>query len=324
HAHVVPLRQLSRRGGAVAAAVRTARGPAATGAGAGPLLPLRAWLPGLRGAGAGQRRNRGPVGQGGGRAGAGTAGGRGLSALGRRLAGLREQAGAATRAEPAAPRGPATAAKAPAPAAVGGTSSDVLARRLAGLRRQAGAASTAPVAAVAPAPASPASKPASTADQVAQLRKLLGLRPRALAPVRSVDRSLDGDELAPGLRYLEQWVPFERLPRQLELAALNLAAFEHERIDTHRILAFDTETTGLAGGTGTRAFMIGASDWRDGGLRIRQLLMTTMGAEQAMLREFAAWLEPETVLLSYNGKCYDRPLLSTRYTLARLPDPVLG
>src|SRR5690606_26121450 len=43
-----------------------------------------------------------------------------------------------------------------------------------------------------------------------------------------------------------------------------------------------------------------------------------------MLREFAAWLEPGTVLLSYNGKCYDRPLLSTRYTLARLPDPVLG
>src|SRR5690606_274267 len=180
HAHAVPLRQLARRGGAVAAAVRTARGPAATGAGAGPLLPLRAWLPGLRGAGAGQRRNRGPVGQGGGRAGAGTAGGRGLSALARRLAGLREQAGAATRAEPAAPRGPATAAKAAARAAVGGTSSDVLARRLAGLRRQAGAASTAPVA-VAPTPAAPASKPASTADQVAQLRKLLGLRPRALS-----------------------------------------------------------------------------------------------------------------------------------------------
>jgi uncharacterized protein len=70
--------------------------------------------------------------------------------------------------------------------------------------------------------------------------------------------------------------------------------------------------------------MIGAGDWRDGGYRIRQLLMTTMGAEQAMLREFAHWLEPGTVLLSYNGKCYDRPLLSTRYTLARLADPVLG
>src|SRR5690606_41670975 len=55
-----------------------------------------------------------------------------------------------------------------------------------------------------------------------------------------------------------------------------------------------------------------------------QLLMTTLGAEAAMLAEFARWLADDTVLLSYNGKSYDRPLLSTRYTLARQPDPVLG
>ncbi len=36
----------------------------------------------------------------------------------------------------------------------------------------------------------------------------------------------------------------------------------------------------------------------------------------------ASWLTPETVLLSYNGKSYDRPLLSTRYRLARLADPL--
>lgn len=197
-----------------------------------------------------------------------------------------------------------------------------LANRLAGLRRQAGAASMAPAGAAVPSsppPAPPMPQPASASDQLAQLRKLLGLRPAAPAVVRSLDRRLDGAELAPGLRCIETWVPFERLPERLDLSALGMDA-----VETRRILAFDTETTGLAGGTGTRAFMIGASDWRDGGLRIRQLLMTTMGAEQAMLREFAAWLEPGTVLLSYNGKCYDRPLLSTRYTLARLPDPVLG
>lgn len=194
-----------------------------------------------------------------------------------------------------------------------------LAKQLAGLRRQAGAASAIRPVDSTPAPAPSTPGPASTADQVARLRKLLGLRPRALATVHSLDRRLDGIELAPGLRLIESWVPFQRLPDRLDLAALGMGELE-----TCRILAFDTETTGLAGGTGTRAFMIGASDWRDGGLRIRQLLMTTMGAEQAMLREFAAWLEPGTVLLSYNGKCYDRPLLSTRYTLARLPDPVLG
>ena len=186
-----------------------------------------------------------------------------------------------------------------------------LAKRLAGLRQQAGV----PMRAPAPEPA----KKASTHEQVAQLRKLLGLRPRAMATVHSLDRALAGEEVAPNLRYVEKWVPFERLPARLDLAGLGM-----DQIEAQRILAFDTETTGLAGGTGTRAFMIGAGDWRDGGLRIRQLLTTAMGAEQAMLETFASWLDPDTVLLSYNGKCYDRPLLTTRYTLARLPDPLIG
>ncbi|EIL90943.1 hypothetical protein UU5_14783 [Rhodanobacter sp. 115] len=89
------------------------------------------------------------------------------------------------------------------------------------------------------------------------------------------------------------------------------------------LLHFDTETTGLAGGTGTRAFMIGAADWVDGRFRIRQLTITAMGAETAMLRTFASWLHRDTVLVSYNGKCYDAPLLATRYRLARLPNPLM-
>ena len=90
------------------------------------------------------------------------------------------------------------------------------------------------------------------------------------------------------------------------------------------LLCFDTETTGLAGGTGTRAFMIGAADWQPGGLRLRQLTITTMAAETGMLRRFAQWLAPDTVLVSYNGKCYDAPLLATRYRLARRPNPLAG
>ncbi|MCR6661640.1 MAG: ribonuclease H-like domain-containing protein [Luteimonas sp.] len=183
-----------------------------------------------------------------------------------------------------------------------------LAAKLAGLKRQAGAVAPAkPVEAAAP----------DHAKQLAHLRKLLGLRPQVAATVTSLDRTLDGTEIAPGLRYLEQWVPFGRQPDTLQLVALGMDA-----VDRDRVLAFDTETTGLAGGTGTRAFMIGAADWHDGGLRIRQLLLTRLAAESAMLAEFARWLHADTVLLSYNGKSYDRPLLSTRYTLARLPDPL--
>lgn len=186
-----------------------------------------------------------------------------------------------------------------------------LANKLAGLRQQAGAVPQ----------AMPTNALALTgqADQAAQLRRLLGLRPRAAAAsvAASLDRALDGIEIAPGLRYLEQWTPFVRQPDTLPLAALGM-----ETVARDSVLAFDTETTGLAGGTGTRAFMIGAADWRDGGLRVRQLLLTRLAAERAMLAEFARWLHADTVVLSYNGKSFDRPLLSTRYTLSRMPDPL--
>ena len=110
--------------------------------------------------------------------------------------------------------------------------------------------------------------------------------------------------------------------------SLAFAKRHGESVDPRKLLFFDTETTGLAGGTGTRAFMIGAADWhpdsRHGdGLRVRQLLMTTMAAEPAMLDTFSGWLrEKNTVLSSYNGRCYDSPLLKTRYRLARMGDPI--
>ncbi|WP_343226166.1 ribonuclease H-like domain-containing protein [Luteimonas sp. BDR2-5] len=150
------------------------------------------------------------------------------------------------------------------------------------------------------------------------MRKLMRLRvPVAQRVVGPVDRVLPGEEIAPGLRYLEQWTPW---PHDDDV--LSLHDIRHDTARRADLLAFDTETTGLAGGTGTRAFMIGAADFRDGGLRLRQLCMTTLGAEGAMLRTFAGWLSPATVLVSYNGRSYDRPLLSTRYRLARLRDPL--
>ncbi|HEY4529419.1 MAG TPA: ribonuclease H-like domain-containing protein [Luteimonas sp.] len=205
-----------------------------------------------------------------------------------------------------------------------------LAKRLAGLRRQAGVRTAAPEPAVgvavdadAAAPdRAPASVPArgtpSREATIAQLRTLLKIRAPALqAAPRSIDRTLAGDEISPGLRYHEEWVPWTPGEDELPLAGIG-----QEPVRRADVLAFDTETTGLAGGTGTRAFMIGAADWRDGGLRIRQLCITRLAAEDAMLDAFARWLRPETVLLSYNGKSYDRPLLSTRYRLARMADPL--
>ncbi len=172
------------------------------------------------------------------------------------------------------------------------------------------------------------------------IRRLLGLRTRASPsrgtiasytpeddsrpmpprprPAMPPDRHLPGDEIAPGLRYFESRHGMPSLPPQVDARF----ARTFDTVTRDDLLCFDTETTGLAGGTGTRAFMIGASDCVDGQLRIRQLLTTTMAAEDAMLRTFAGWLSPHTVLVSYNGRSYDAPLLKTRYRLARLPCPI--
>src|SRR3546814_17293270 len=107
-------------------------------------------------------------------------------------------------------------------------------------------------------------------------------------------------------------------PTAWSLAFSARASLRHDAaaqvdIDPRDLLFFDTETTGLAGGTGTRAFMVGAADFHHhpdhgDGLRVRQLLIAAMAAEADMLRAFACWLSPRTVLASYNGRCYDAPL----------------
>jgi len=151
------------------------------------------------------------------------------------------------------------------------------------------------------------------------LRRLLGIRSRLQTRILAPDRDLPGIEIAPGLLVVEKHYPWPGLPVEINAAFANFGS-----IPRQDLLHFDTETTGLSGGTGTRAFMIGASDWNHERLRVRQLYLSTMSAEQAMLETFSSWLQPETVLVSYNGRCYDSPLLATRYRLARMPNPMVG
>lgn len=167
----------------------------------------------------------------------------------------------------------------------------------------------------------PADLPTRAPTNIADLRRILRLREaRKAAPVsHTLDRHLPGKEIAPGLRFVTARLPVEPLPPMLDGAFDRKPAF-----DPRRVLFFDTETTGLAGGTGTRAFMIGAARWLDTTVEVRQLLITTLAGEAAMLETFAGWLDPDTLLASYNGKCYDAPLLRTRYRLARMRDPTAG
>ncbi len=83
----------------------------------------------------------------------------------------------------------------------------------------------------------------------------------------------------------------------------------------------DTETTGLAGGSGTYAFLIGVGRISPEGFRLRQFFMRDYGEEASLLWALDRYLSEFDVLVTYNGKIYDQPLLETRYRLARARPP---
>lgn len=87
--------------------------------------------------------------------------------------------------------------------------------------------------------------------------------------------------------------------------------------DPAKWLFLDTETTGLAGGTGTYAFLIGLAWWDAGGLQVEQFFMRDFAEEHSLLQELAARVLERPVLVTFNGKSFDWPLLENRFTMTR-------
>ena len=87
--------------------------------------------------------------------------------------------------------------------------------------------------------------------------------------------------------------------------------------DPEKWLFLDTETTGLAGGTGTYAFLVGLGWWDAGGLQVEQFFMRDFAEEYPLLHELAQRLAERPVLVTFNGKAFDWPLLENRFTMTR-------
>ncbi len=83
----------------------------------------------------------------------------------------------------------------------------------------------------------------------------------------------------------------------------------------------DTETTGLAGGSGTCAFLVGVGRIRADGFHVRQFFLRDYPEEPSALAALTESLADAQVLVTYNGKSFDVPLLETRYRLARARPP---
>jgi uncharacterized protein YprB with RNaseH-like and TPR domain len=97
---------------------------------------------------------------------------------------------------------------------------------------------------------------------------------------------------------------------------------ELDGFDLGRAVFLDTETTGLAGGTGTAAFLVGVGFLDGDHFRVRQFFMRDYPEEAAMLRGVADLLRGFRRLVTYNGRTFDAPLLEARYRLSREPFPL--
>jgi len=89
------------------------------------------------------------------------------------------------------------------------------------------------------------------------------------------------------------------------------------------ILFLDTETTGLSGGSGTYAFLIGAGRFEGDAFILRQFFMRDPQEEPAQLVALEAFGAPCQAIATFNGKAFDLPLLVTRFASHRLRCPLL-
>jgi uncharacterized protein YprB with RNaseH-like and TPR domain len=100
-----------------------------------------------------------------------------------------------------------------------------------------------------------------------------------------------------------------------------LSEAELRAVPPERWAFLDTETTGLAGGSGTYAFLIGVGRITPQGFALRQFFLREYAEEKSMLAALTEHLDNFDILVTYNGKTYDQPLLETRYRMNRQKPP---
>jgi hypothetical protein len=109
----------------------------------------------------------------------------------------------------------------------------------------------------------------------------------------------------------------------LNLIAIYAGEPKVKEYSLEQFLFIDTETTGLVGGTGTYTFLIGAGRFENDLFRLVQFFLTNPSEEIAQLTAFEEFISPCEVVVSFNGKSFDLPLINTRYMINGWPSPLL-
>jgi uncharacterized protein YprB with RNaseH-like and TPR domain len=176
-------------------------------------------------------------------------------------------------------------------------------------------------------PADPGAR-AGTLDELRRvIRRIEGARPVRVAP-EPAETVLGGQlvetEAGPILAVRREFAFDHRHGRvALEAAlgvsadALRVLARDQALPEVRRLLFLDTETTGLSGGTGTYAFLVGAGFVEGDRFVIVQHFMRDLDEEPALLAALAPLLERASGIVTFNGSGFDVPLLETRFVLGR-------
>jgi uncharacterized protein len=148
-----------------------------------------------------------------------------------------------------------------------------------------------------------------------------------------IEEYVSGEEVENSLgKHFQTTKTYERHRRYGSMDISDLAELPHDLLEAitegesgsappTRWAFLDTETTGLAGGSGTYAFLIGVGSIGPAGFTVRQFFMRNFHEEPSMLHALTEYLQQFDILVTYNGKSYDQPLLETRYRMSRFRPP---
>ncbi len=100
------------------------------------------------------------------------------------------------------------------------------------------------------------------------------------------------------------------------------AKLQRSGVPLNSLLFLDTETSGLSGGSGSFAFLIGIGSFSDHGFNLQQLVIRDPAEEGSMLLHFINTVLSDSVFVTFNGKSFDIPLLQNRLVVNRLPGNV--
>jgi uncharacterized protein len=173
-------------------------------------------------------------------------------------------------------------------------------------------------------PASAAPPSAATADLAKRIERMAARAQSRRRTDVEVATQLRGERVADGLIFIERRYPMAHLHGNTRLGDFDTAPIHLLADGVHRqpggALFLDTETSGLAGGTGTLAFLLGMARIESDVLVLQQWLLTAFKGEAIMLDSAQSWLGQCEYLVTFNGKTFDVPLLIGRYRLHRIAE----